>query len=181
MPALTIRKICVFEEEIRIDARPLDRAFRHVAVGAIIKNPWAGQGFVEDLGPVVREIAPQLGGLLAERAVAALGGASAVQAFGKAAVVGLGGEYEHANALIHTVLFGDPCRRAIEGSAWMVSNQKVAPPGGVLEIPMAHKHDGKDQNHYHTIPLLLSDAPRDDEIVVAVAMASGPRPSARLR
>lgn len=178
--ALSIRKICSFAEEVHVDRRPLSRTFRHVAVAAVIRNPWAGRGFVDDLAPVVAEVAPPLGELLAGRAVGLLGGAREVQAFGKAAAVGLAGEYEHANALIHTVLFGDQCRRAADGTAWMVGNQKVAPAGVVLEVPMAHKHDGKDQNYYHTTAIFIPDAPLDDEIVVAVGMASGPRPNARL-
>ncbi|QCI66249.1 amino acid synthesis family protein [Phreatobacter stygius] len=177
---LTIRKICAFQEEILIDQRPLARPFRHVIVAAVIKNPWAGMGFVQDLKPIVAEVAPQLGEILAGQAVAIMGGGDQVQAFGKAAAVGLAGEYEHANAVIHTVLFGDPCRRAINGSAWMVGNQKVAPAGVTLELPMAHKDDAKNQNYYHTIPIFIPDAPLADEIVVAVGMASGTRPSARL-
>lgn len=177
---LSIRKICSFQEEIRFDQRELKQPFRHVIVAAVIRNPWAGQGFVEDLKPVIDQVAPKLGALLAERAVGIMGGGDAVQAFGKAAMVGTDGDYEHANALIHTVLFGDPCRRAINGSAWMVGNQKVAPIGAVLELPMAHKVDAKDQNYYHTIPIFIPDAPRPDEIVVAVGMASGSRPNARI-
>lgn len=177
---LSIRKICAFQEEVRRDQRPLASPFRHAVVAAVIENPWAGQGFVEDLSPVVGEIAPRLGELLAARVVAIMGGGDQVEAFGKAAAVGLGGEYEHANALIHTVLFGDPCRKAVAGSAWMVGNQKIAPAGVTLELPMAHKHDAKNQNYYHTIPIFIPDAPRADEIVVAVGAASGPRPHARL-
>jgi len=178
--ALTIRKICVFQEEVRIDQRNLARPFKHAVVAAVIKNPWAGQGFVEDLKPVIDEFSPQLGEILASRATAILGGAKEVQAFGKAAAVGLGGEYEHANALIHTTLFGDPCRSSVGGSAWMVGNQKVAPAGLTLELPMAHKDDAKDQRFYHTIPIFIPDAPLADEIVVAVGVASGTRPNARI-
>lgn len=178
--SLLIRKISSFQEEITYDHRPLDRLFRHVIVAAVIKNPWLGQGFVDDLKPLVSEISPKLGEILAQRATEIMGGGDKVEAFGKAAAVGMAGEYEHANALIHTVLFGDPCRRAVNGSAWMVGNQKVAPTGQTLELPMAHKHDAKNQNYYHTIPIFIPDAPFADEIVVAVGMASGPRPNARL-
>lgn len=177
---LTIRKICAFQEEVSIDQRPLAQPFRHVIVAAVIRNPWAGQGFVEDLKPTVSEVAPKLGEILAARAVSILGGADKVQAFGKAAAVGIGGEYEHANALIHTTLFGDPCRRAVNGTAWMVGNQKVSPTGLTLELPMAHKEDSKNQHYYHTISIFISDAPLADEIVVAVGMASGTRTGARL-
>jgi hypothetical protein len=175
-----IRKFSEFQEAIHVDQRPLARPFRHAIAAAVIENPWSGQGFVEDLSPVVAEIAPPLGRALAARAVEALGGPAAVEAFGKLAAVGLGGDYEHGNALIHTTLFGDECRQAIGGSAWMVGNQKVCPPGTVLELPMAHKTDPKSQLHYHTIPIFIPDAPRDEEVVIAVGMASGPRPNARI-
>ena len=126
------------------------------------------------------EVAPELGQILAARAVSIMGGADKVQAFGKAAAVGIGDEYEHANALIHTTVLGDPCRSAVNGTAWMVGNQKVSPIGLTLELPMAHKEDGKKQHYYHTIPIFIHDAPFADEIVVAVGMASGTRTGARL-
>jgi hypothetical protein len=177
---LAIRKISAFQEEIQYDHRPLARPFRHAIVAAVIRNPWHGQGFVADLKPVIAEIAPRLGELLAQRALALMGGADQVEAFGKAAMVGIDGEYEHASAFIHTTLFGDPCRGAVNGSAWMVGNQRLAPAGATLELPMAHKIDAKNQNHYHTITITIPDAPLADEIVVAIGMASGPRPNARL-
>jgi hypothetical protein len=177
---LAIRKISTFHEEIRTDQRVLDRPFRHVAVAAVIRNPWFGRGFVEDLKPEIAKLAPELGELLAARAVALMGGADEVQAIGKAAAVGVGGEYEHANALIHTVLFGDPCRKAVKGSAWMSGTQKLAPVGVAIEVPLAHKDDAKNQNYYHAVPIFVADAPFEHEIVVAVGMASGPRPNARL-
>jgi len=178
--AISIRKICAFQEEVNYDQRPLSKPFRHVIVAAVIKNPWAGRGYVEDLKPLIEETAAPLGELLASRAVAIMGGADKVEAFGKAAAVGTAGEYEHANALIHTTLFGDPCRKSINGSAWMVGNQKISPVGLTLELPMAHKIDAKNQNYYHTISLSIPDAPHPDEIVVAVGMASGTRPHARI-
>jgi hypothetical protein len=178
--SLAIRKIVAFQEEIAFDARPLPARFRHVAVAAVMANPWHGKGFVADLSPVVRELAAPLGRILAAKAVEIMGGPDAVQAFGKAAMVGLEGEYEHANALIHTTLFGDECRSAVGGTAWMVGNQKICATGSVLELPMAHKTDGKLQNYYHTAHLYIHDAPRADELVVAVGMASGPRPNGRL-
>ena len=175
-----IRKICIYSEDVLFDMKPLGRPFRHAVVAAVMKNPWHGRGFVADLKPEIASFAPKLGKLLADRAVTLLGGAEAVEAFGKMGAVGLEGDYEHANAFIHTTLFGDCCRTAVSGSAWMVGNQKICPPGAVLEVPMAHKIDAKLQNYYHTIPILIPDAPRPDEIVVAVGMASGTRPNARL-
>lgn len=177
---LGIRKIVAFQEDVEFDLRPLPVPFKHVVVAAVMTNPWHGKGFVADLSPIVREFAAPIGRRLATKAVEILGGGDAVQAFGKAAMVGIEGEYEHANALIHTTLFGDECRNAIGGSAWMVGNQKICAVGSVLELPMAHKNDAKLQNYYHTIHLHIHDAPRANELVVAVGMASGGRPNGRL-
>lgn len=176
---LELRKTCLFQEEIYVDRRGLPRPFRHAVAVAVFRNPWSGQGYVADLGPVVAAVAPGLGRRLAGMAVAALGGPGEVAAFGKMAAVGLGGEYEHGNALIHTTLFGDECRRAVEGTAWMVGNQKSCPPGTVLEVPMAHKIDAKSQGHYHSCAIFVPDAPLAEEIVVGVGMSSGARPNAR--
>ena len=178
--SLGIRKIAAFQEDVAFDSRPLPARFRHVGVAAVMTNPWHGKGFVADLSPVIHELAAPLGKILAAKAVEIMGGPDAVQAFGKAAMVGLEGEYEHANALIHTTLFGDECRSAVGGSAWMAGNQKICAAGSVLELPMAHKIDAKQQNFYHTTHLYIHDAPRVDELVVAVGMASGARPNGRL-
>lgn len=175
-----IRKICTYHEEILFDMRPLEQPFRHVVVAAVIKNPWFDRGLVEDLKPEIAALAPVLGKILANKAAELMGGPDAIEAFGKAGSVGLGGEYEHANALIHTTLFGDECRRAINGTSWMVGNQKIAPAGAAIELPMSHKHEPKWQNYYHTISLTIPDAPRVDELVIAVGMASGTRPNGRL-
>jgi hypothetical protein len=177
---LEIRKICVFGEDVMFEMKALAQPFRHAAVAAVLKNPWHGRGLVADLAPEIRAIAPKLGKLLAQKGVALLGGPDCVESFGKLGAVGLGGDYEHASALIHTTLFGDECRRAVNGSAWMAGNQRICPPGAVLDVPLAHKVDAKSQNHYHSVPIMIPDAPRPDELVVAVAMASGPRPNARL-
>jgi hypothetical protein len=175
-----VRKLSVFREELHAEGRrPLERLFRTVVVAAVMSNPWHGLGFVADLQPVVSELAPGLGRRLAETAVEELGGPDAVEAFGKMAAVGLDGEYEHANVLIHTTLFGDEVRRIVGGSAWMVGNQRICPAGTPLDVPMAHKVDAKSQIHYHSITIGIADAPRPDEIVVAVGMSSGPRPGAR--
>jgi hypothetical protein len=174
-----VRKVSLFQEEVRVDGRRLDRPFRYAVAAAVLGNPWHGQGFVADLQPVVAELAPWLGRYLGTTAVDALGGPDGVAAFGKMAAVGLEGEYEHAAALIHTTLFGDEIRSLVGGTAWMVGNQRICPPGTQLDVPMAHKIDAKSQGHYHSATLCIADAPRPDEIVVAVGVASGERPGAR--
>ncbi len=177
---LGIRKTVTYCEDVLRDMRALEAPVRYVTVAAVLDNPWHGKGFVEDLSPEVRRLAPALGRYLAGIGVDLMGGARSVQAFGKAAMVGLGGEYEHANALIHTTLFGDECRAGVAGSSWMVGNQKLCGVGDTLEVPLAHKDEPKNQNFYHTIHVRIHDAPRPDDLVVALGLASGPRPHARL-
>lgn len=176
---LKLRKICGFSEDVRFEGRELDSPFLQVAYAAVIENPWRARGYVADLSPEVAELSPILGEMLTAKCVAELGGAENVACFGKAAAVGLRGEIEHANALIHTVSFGDPIRRAIGGETWMVSSQKRGGAGCTLEIPVAHKTIDKNQASYHSVEIRIPDAPLDDEIIVAVAMTGSIRPQAR--
>ena len=99
---MNVRKIITFTEDIHSEGgRPVDPPARTAVVLAIIENPWAGQGYVADLLPGIDEVAPKLGELLAPRVVEALG--APVEAYGKAAIVGLDGEIEHGSGLIHTL------------------------------------------------------------------------------
>ena len=110
---MNIRKIVTVVEEIRTEGgRPVWPAARVAVVAAVIENPWAGQGFVEDLNPGIDANASDLGALLAPQVLEALG--SPAEAYGKAAIVGLDGEIEHGSALIHTLKFGDHFRKAAE-------------------------------------------------------------------
>ena len=111
-----IRKIHIATEEIRLEAgRPVEPALTTVIVAAVMRNPWAGRPFVEDLHPDILGFAYDLGALLADRLVEAFGSPDAVEAYGKSSVVGVDGEIEHANAMVHTLMFGDPIRAGVGG------------------------------------------------------------------
>jgi hypothetical protein len=149
-------------------------------VAVIMTNPWAGQGFVEDLRPAIREFAEPLGGLLAERLVETFGSAEAIDSYGKGSMVGIDGELEHANAMVHTLLFGNPIREAVEGASTLVFANTRSAPGAVLTVPMVSKNEMLMRSHYHTAQTWIADAPRADEVVVALAGASRGRPFPRI-
>lgn len=109
-----------------------------------------------------------------------LGEPDKVEAFGKAVLVGTAGETEHGAALIHTPYFGNLYREAVEGTSILPFSDRRAGSGEALIIPMWHKTRSTTRSHYQTFELRIPDAPRPDEIVVAVAAASGPRPQARI-
>ena len=177
--SIAFRKICGFSEIVHFEGKALTTPFIQAAYAAVFTNPWFGAGFVEDLSPQIAELSPALGETLAAHCIEHLGGPDHVACFGKAALVGLSGEIEHANALIHTVEFGNPIRKAIDGATWMVSSQKRGTAGCSLEIPVAHKTVDKNQASYHSVEIRIPDAPMDNEIVVAVAMTASVRPHAR--
>jgi hypothetical protein len=153
---------------------------RRAAVAAVITNPWAGQGYVDDLAPAVERVAPGVALALCDRLAAALGGADAVQSFGKAAIVGLDGEVEHGAALIHTPFFGDVVREALAGTSIIVFADTRAAAGASLVVPVWHKTAAATRSHYATVEIRVADAPRPDEIVLVLAGASGGRPNARI-
>ncbi|MEV5846627.1 amino acid synthesis family protein [Streptomyces sp. NPDC051985] len=176
-----IRKVVAVVDEVLLElGRPVAAPVRRVAVAAVIRNPWAGRGFVADLQPEVESVAPELAQLLTGRLIAELGGADRVEAFGKAAVVGLDGEAEHGGALIHTPYFGNVLREMTEGTSIIVFNDERLPAGEPLTVPLWHKTAAATRSHYQTVQIRVPDAPRPDEIVVIAAAASGPRPNARI-
>ncbi|MEV8568235.1 amino acid synthesis family protein [Streptomyces sp. NPDC051322] len=176
---MSIRKIITFVEDIHTEGgRPVDPPARTAVVLAVVENPWAGQGFVDDLMPGIDEIAPKLGELLAPRVVEALG--APVEAYGKAAIVGLDGEIEHGSALIHTLKFGDHFRKAAQATTLLPAVEKRAAAGTVFDIPLKHVTDATVRSHHQTIEVRVPDGPRPDEIVIGLAAAAQGRPQARL-
>lgn len=178
---LQIRKFVTYAEDLLIDGgRISDRPLRLVAVAAVMTNPWAGRGFVEDLQSDIAVLAPSLGKLLVDRILEMASPSTAIEAFGKAAAVGTGGELEHAAALIHTVRFGDVYRSAVGGASVLsFSNLRVAANGPIV-IPMVHKIDDSLRSHFHTLQFSIGDAPAPDELVVALGAATGGRPHHRI-
>jgi hypothetical protein len=175
-----IRKLVTFLEETRREMdREVSPPVRRAAAVAVIANPCAGR-FVEDLSELI-DIGEELGALLSERAVAALGiPGERVESYGKAAAVGENGELEHAAAILHPKL-GAPVRKTLgKGAALIPSSKKRGGPGVALDIPLGHKDAAFVRSHFDGMEVRINDAPRADEIVVAVAVTDSGRPFARV-
>lgn len=176
-----IRKFVISTEEVLIEGgRAVPRPYRATVVAAVLKNPWAGRGFVEDLQPEILAIAPGLGEAMVPRLMAAIGGPEAVEAYGKAAVVGTGGEVEHASALIHTLRFGNALRQAVSGKSYLSFTNKRAGAGTSLDLPLKHINAEGQRSHFLTASVVIPDAPGPDELVVAIGAATSGRPHARI-
>ncbi len=175
-----IRKIVTLVEETRREMdKTIEPATRRAAAAAVIENPFAGR-YVEDLSELI-EIGEELGALLTERAVVALGipGPSA-ESYGKAAAVGENGELEHAAAVLHPKL-GTPVRRVVgKGAALIPSSKKRGGIGVTLDIPLGHKDAAYVRSHFDGMEIRVSDAPRANEILVAIAVTDSGRPLARV-
>jgi hypothetical protein len=175
-----IRKIGVWIEETHAEGgRAINPPTRKAVAAAVIENPYAGQ-YVEDLSVLI-DIGAELGGLLGEKAVAALGIAPhEVQSYGKAAMVGENGELEHAAALLHPKM-GAPLRLAVDkGAALVPSSKKRGGMGQDLDIPLGHKDAAYVRSHFDGVEIRFNDAPRANEILVAIAVTDSGRPLARV-
>ena len=175
-----IRKLVVQIDETRTEmGRPVDPPTRRAVAMAVIANPYAGR-YSENLDDLVA-IGEELGGLLGERCVQALGIAPAqAHSYGKAAIVGDGGELEHAAAILHPKL-GAPLRLAVQkGAALVPSAKKMGGMGASIDVPLGHKDAAYVRSHFDAVEARVSDAPRAGEIVVAVAVTDGGRPLPRI-
>lgn len=175
-----IRKIVVvIDETLSEMGREIEKPVRRAAAIAVIENPFAGR-YVDDLSPLI-EIGDELGGLLAARAIAALGvPGEACESYGKAALVGENGEMEHAAALLHPKM-GAPVRKALgKGAALIPSSKKRGGLGAELDIPLGHKDAAFVRSHFDGMQVSINDAPRANEIMVAVAITTGGRPLPRV-
>ncbi|CAN7751474.1 amino acid synthesis family protein [Pseudorhodoferax sp. LjRoot39] len=179
MPA-EIRKLIVQVDETRLEmGRPVTPPVRRALAMAVITNPFAGR-YEENLDALIA-IGEELGGLLGDRCVAALGIAPGeAEGYGKAAIVGEAGELEHAAAILHPKL-GAPLRRAVEkGAALVPSAKKVGGMGCAIDVPLGHKDAAFVRSHFDAIEARVPDAPRANEIVVAVSVTAGGRPLPRV-
>jgi len=149
-------------------------------VAAVIANPWADRGFVEDLRTDILALAPPLAEIMVDKLMATIGGANIVQAYGKAAVVGVNGEVEHGSGMIHTLRFGNRLRVVVEGKSFLSFTNKRAGAGTAITIPMMHKDDEGRRSHYLTLEFHIPDAPGPDEIVIALGAATSGRPHHRI-
>ena len=185
---VNVRKLVTVSEEIVVDGgRAAKRPVRKVAAIAIIENPFAGK-FVEDLTPLI-DAGEELGALLAKRATEALGAGTVdghgpsrceVESYGKAAIVGEAGEYEHAAALLHPKL-GAPLRAAVGGGKAIIpSAKKLGGPGTAIDVPLHFKDAAFVRTHYDAMEIRIADAPRANEIVLAIVVTDGGRPHPRI-
>jgi hypothetical protein len=177
---LTIRKIVTVVEEVRLDGKKaVDKPFKKCAAVAVIKNPFAGE-YQEDLA-LLTDVGEYLGGLLAQKAVAAMGIApEQAESYGKGAIIGMAGELEHGAAILHPKL-GKPMREAVNGGKAIIpSAKKLGGPGTPLDVPLHYKDAAFVRTHYDAMEVRLHDAPAADEIVVAVVVTSGGRPHPRI-
>ncbi|HBM41538.1 MAG TPA: peptide synthetase [Sulfitobacter sp.] len=175
-----IRKIATWVEETHREiGQQISPPTRKAVAVAVIKNPFVGS-YTEDLTPLM-DIGAELGGMLGDKCVAALGITPAqAESYGKAAMVGEGGELEHAAAILHPKL-GAPLRVAVEkGAALVPSSKKMGGPGQVLDVPLGHKDAAYVRSHFDGIEVRLNDAPRAGEILVAVAVTDSGRPLPRV-
>jgi hypothetical protein len=175
-----IRKIVVVMDEIHKEmGRDIAPPTRRAAAVAVIANPFAGE-YVEDLTELM-DIGAEMGDLLGRKCVAALGIEPAqAESYGKAAMVGENGELEHAAALLHPKL-GAPLRAAVEkGAALVPSSKKMGGPGQPLDIPLGHKHAAYVRSHFDGMEVRVNDAPRANEILIAVAVTDSGRPLPRV-
>ena len=175
-----IRKLVTIVEETRFEMdRSVAPSTRRAAAIAVIDNPFAGR-YVEDLSELI-DIGEELGELLASRAIAALGiEGPAAESYGKAAAVGENGELEHAAAILHPKL-GAPVRKVLgKGAALIPSSKKRGGPGVALDVPLGHKDAAFVRSHFDGMEVRVPDAPRANEIVVAVAVTDSGRPLPRV-
>jgi len=180
MPAV-IRKTLLHVETTLIEggkAAPVP--LKLIAAAAVVKNPWAGMGFVENLKPAIHDVAPDLGALLTAMILEAAGSGEAIEAYGKAAIVGLDGEVEHASALIHTLRFGNHYRTAVGAKSYLAFTNIRGGANTPVMIPLMDKNDEGRRSHYLTIHFAIPDAPAADEIVVALGASIGGRPHHRI-
>ncbi len=175
-----IRKLVTYDEEILVEGfRATSKPWRMFAVAAVVRNPWAGQ-YVEDLSPEIYAYGPVLGALLTDRMTSLAGSGEAIEAYGKAAVVGLDGEIEHASGLIHTLRFGNHFREAVGAKSYLAFTNTRGPANAPIMVPLMDKNDAGRRSHYLTLQFSIPDSPRADEVVVVLGAAMSGRPHHRI-
>ncbi len=177
---MEVRKyVTIVEETVMEGGRKVDPPTRKAAAIAVIKNPFAGK-YVEDLSPLI-DIGEELGGILGKRAVEALKiPPKNAESYGKAAIVGVDGELEHAAAILHPKL-GGPLREAVGGGKAIIpSAKKMGGPGTEIDVPIHYKDAAFVRSHFDAMCIRVTDAPRSDEIVVAIVVTDSGRPHARI-
>ena len=176
-----LRKTVIYDEVTYRDGdRAANPPLRMIGVAAVVKNPWAGRGYVQDLSPEINRIAPLLGKMLTDMLITLAGSGDAIEAYGKAAIAGTDCEMEHGSALIHTLRFGNFYREAVGAKTYLGFTNTRGPANAQLQIPLMDKHDAGRRSHYLTIQFSIPDAPAHDELVVALGASTGGRPHHRI-
>lgn len=177
---MKIRKIVtVVEETVREMDREVTPPSRKAAAMAVITNPFSGR-YVEDLTELM-DTGAELGSILGKKCLDALGiGPEKAESYAKACVVGLGGELEHAAAIMHPKL-GKPFRDALgRGLALIPSVKKRGPAGCTVDVPINHKDAAFVRSHFDGMTVSVEDAPRSDELLVVLVVTDSGRPLARV-
>jgi len=177
----TVRKIVIYKEIICTEGgKALARPVTLLGVAAVIKNPWFGRGFVEDLSPEQCDGCSDLGKIMVEHVMKEIDAIGPIEAYGKSAAVGGGGEIEHASAVIHNLRFGNHYRDAVAAQSFLAFTNKRGGLGTSIQIPIKHLHDSAARSHFITLEFSIPDAPNPDEIVVVLGASTGGRPHARI-
>ena len=179
MPAKIRKTSVVVEETCRDIGKPVDPPTRKAAALAVIENPFANV-YEEDLG-LLMDIGEELGEILGKMCVEALRiRPEDVESYGKAAIVGENGEWEHAAAILHPKL-GAPLRKEVErGAALVPSVKKLGGPGTTIDVPLGHKNVAYVRSHFDGMEVRIADAPRANEILVAISVTDSGRPFPRV-
>ena len=176
-----LRKIVTFDEDIYSEGgKEADPILRIIGVAAVLSNPWKGQGFVKDLQPEIKRIAPVMGKALTDRLISMVGSGEKIEAYGKAALSGTSCEIEHASAIIHTLQFGNFYREAVGAKSYLGFTNTRGPANTQIQIPLMDKHDTGRRSHYLTVQFSIYDAPDVNEIVCALGAATSGRPHHRI-
>ncbi len=176
-----LRKVITFDEDIHSEGgRPSNPTLRMIGVAAVVANPWANRGYVEDLQPEIQRMAPILGKILSDRLIKLAGSGKAIEAYGKSCIAGTSCEIEHASALIHTLQFGNFYREAVDAKSYLGFTNTRGPANTQIQIPLMDKHDTGRRSHYLTVQFSIYDAPDVNELVVALGAATRGRPHHRI-
>ena len=180
MTIAKIRKMVTVVDEIHYEmGQQINPPTRRAAAIAVIENPFADK-YVEDL-EILMQIGEELGAILGKRCIKALGiKPSAAQSYGKGALIGENGELEHGAAILHPRM-GAPLRKEVEkGAALVPSSKKRGSMGDPLDIPLGHKDAAYVRSHFDGMEVRVNDAPRANEILVAIAVTDSGRPLPRV-
>lgn len=180
-PELGIRKIVEQVETTYIEGgKAAGQPLKLIGIAAVLDNPWAGRGFVDDLKADIARIAPTLGEILSAKIIEHAGSGDVVEGYGKAAIVGLNGEIEHCAGIIHTLRFGNTYRQAVDAKSYLSFTNIRGGANTPIMIPLMDKNDAGKRSHYLTIHMNIPDAPNENEMLIALGASVGGRPHHRI-